>query len=118
MFIWQLAAVPGLLAQTLVVARPLQGSHRKAGRLHAVVLAVRGHGIRALLHICGLLRERAPRVFQFTVLGLVLVLQQIGAAELERRGLADRLHQALGVRERGNSWLWCHAPVDPHRERL
>jgi len=48
------------------------------------------------------LREHAPRVFQFTDLSLVLVLQQIDAAELERRGLADHLHQALSMHVREN----------------
>jgi len=51
MFMWQYAAVLGLMALTLVLTRPLRINARQAGLLHSAVLAVAGYGISALLHI-------------------------------------------------------------------
>lgn len=51
MFMWQYAAVLGLLALILVLTRPMRISAQEAGMLYAVVLAVAGYGISALLHI-------------------------------------------------------------------
>lgn len=51
MFMWQYAAVLGLLALILVLTRPMRISAQQAGMLYAVVLAVAGYGISALLHI-------------------------------------------------------------------
>ena len=51
MFMWQYAAVLGLMALMLVLTRPLHIGPRQAGWLHSVVLAVAGYGISALLHI-------------------------------------------------------------------
>lgn len=51
MFMWQYAAVLGLVALTLVLTRPLRISARQAGLLHSAVLAVACYGISALLHI-------------------------------------------------------------------
>jgi diguanylate cyclase len=51
MFMWQYAAVLGLLALMLVLTRPMRISAQQAGLLYAVVLAVAGYAISALLHI-------------------------------------------------------------------
>ena len=51
MFMWQYAAVLGLLAITLVLTRPLRFSARQAGLVYSVVLGMAGYGISALLHM-------------------------------------------------------------------
>lgn len=51
MFMWQYAAVLGLIALTLVLTRPLCISARQAGLLHSAVLALAGYGISGLLHL-------------------------------------------------------------------
>lgn len=51
MFMWQYAAVLGLLAITLVLTRPLRFSARQAGLVYSVVLGLAGYGISALLHM-------------------------------------------------------------------
>jgi len=48
MFMWQYAAVLGLIALTLVLTRPLCISARQAGLLHSAVLALAGYGISGL----------------------------------------------------------------------
>lgn len=51
MFMWQYAAVLGLLALILVLTRPLRINAAQAGLLYGAVLAVAGYGISALLHM-------------------------------------------------------------------
>ena len=51
MFMWQYAAVLGLLALILVVTRPMPITPRQTGWMHSVVLGLCGYLISALLHI-------------------------------------------------------------------
>jgi len=51
MFMWQYAAVLGLLALILVVTRPLRITPRQAGWMYSVVLGLSGYAISALLHL-------------------------------------------------------------------
>lgn len=51
MFMWQYAAVLGVLAVTLIVTRPIQPSAQQSNTLYAAVLAGCGYIITVLLHI-------------------------------------------------------------------
>lgn len=78
---------------------------------HTQMLLAQGHGWgdRFLQRLASAVREEPlhtllqpldAQPFQFTDLGLVLVLNGVTAASLEHTGLAHRLHQGLGLKMR------------------
>jgi EAL domain-containing protein (putative c-di-GMP-specific phosphodiesterase class I)/GGDEF domain-containing protein len=116
MFMWQYAAVLGLLALTLVLTRPMPISAQQAGMLYAVVLAVAGYGISALLHIYLPPPSSAPIRYDLLFLagmlggwrGGVLAYVLIFGARLQFAGTVQGVYTGIDMAIVTLGGIWAH----------
>jgi len=116
MFMWQYAAVLGLLALILVVTRPLRITPRQAGWMYSVVLGLSGYAISALLHLYLPPPSSAPIRYDLLFLagmlggwrGGALAYVLIYGARLQWAGSVQAVYTAIDMAIVTLGGVWAH----------